>query len=590
MNQQTFIHNYIEDTTPEFNEALFTRDINKIIKGIEDIIFSIERNVGNTTIKVMKFEHISDYNEIWKTLHDYEEVQVARRRKSSNTKSLQENRYDYIDLNESEIELLKVYYYIRGPHKNTDGSVVIQDEIFPVLIDIPAVVNKFYHKFNGSLYSCMNQVVDASTYNTSTSSNSKHYISLKTSFQNVRIFRNVHPITTVDGESIYCVTYVNNTFNKYIPIIQFILAKYGLYGMLQFMGLYGNIISFSRVPGEKIYADEYEFKAKKAEIYYHVPKDMFNKFHVIQHIIYVFMTVPNKNTKFEDIFETRWWTYMLGDLFNSSMDPYEKGMNILFSADFIYDLPTKDDIHLPEEYKHDIFCIFRWILWEYNNLRQKDNLNILTKKIKSEEYMRNKYCAKLRYNMYRLSDMSKDVTIEEIKKCLDIPHDYIIKELSRKDPLIQFRSIVSDLDSYLPAKFTYKGDAGIQTISKHYKLIHPTNMGILDPDSSSPSDPGATGMIVPMVKLYEGNYFSNFQEPLTFENEYAEMYNKFKEANGLAEAYNMQERLLNDKRINKEKILEAERKAEEVRQLVRTTGIPEYNGLPLEGSGRIQYV
>lgn len=590
MNQQMFIHDYIEETTPKFNESLFVRDVNKIVKGIEDIIFSIERDVGNTAIKVMRFEHISDYDEIWKTLHEYEEIQVARRRKSANTKSLQENRYDYIDLNESAIELLKVYYYIRGPHKNSDGSVVIQEEIFPVLIDIPAVVNKFYHKFNGSLYSCMNQVVDASTYNTSTSSNSKHYISLKTSFQNVRIFRNVNPITTVDGESIYCVTYVNNTFNKYIPIIQFILAKYGLYGTLQFMGLYGNIISFSRVPGEKVYEDEYEFKAKRAEIYYHVPKDMFNKFHFIQHIIYVLMTVPNKNTKFEDIFETRWWTYMLGDLFNSSMDPYEKGMNILFSADFIYDLPTKDDIHLPEEYKHDIFCIFRWILWEYNNLRKKDNLNIRTKKIKSEEYIRNKYCAKLRYNMYRLSDMSKDVTIEEIKKCLNIPHDYIIKELSKKDPLIQFRSIVCDLDSYLPAKFTYKGDAGIQTISKHYKLIHPTNMGILDPDSSSPSDPGATGMIVPMVKLYEGNYFSNFQEPLTFENEYAEMYNKFKEANGLAEAYNMQERLLNDKRINKEQILEAERRAEEARQLVRTTGIPEYNGLPLEESGRIQYV
>jgi len=590
MNQQTFIHNYIEDTTPKFNQDLFTRDVKKIIKGIEDIIFSIERDIGNTTIKVMKFEHISDYNEIWQTLHDYEEIQVARRRKSSNTKSLQENRYDYIDLNESEIELLKVYYYIRGPHKNDDGSVVIKDEIFTVLIDIPSVINKFYYKFNGSLYSCMNQVVDASTYNTSTSSNNKHYISLKTSFQNVRIFRNVHPITTVDGESVYCVTYVNNTFNKYIPIIQFILAKYGLYGMLQFMGLYGNIISFSRVPGEKVYVDEYEFKAKKAEIYYHVPKDMFNKFHVIQHIIYVLITVPVKNTNFENIFETKWWTYMLGDLFNSSMDPYEKGMNILFSADFIYDLPTKNDIHLPEEYKHDIFCIFRWILWEYNNLRLKDNLNIRTKKIKSEEYMRNKYCAKLRANMYRLSDMSKDVTIEGIKKCLDIPHDYIIKELSKKDPLIQFRSIVSDLDSYLPAKFTYKGDAGIQTISKQYKLIHPTNLGILDPDSSSPSDPGATGMIVPMVKLYEGNYFSDFQEPLTFENEYAEMYNKFKEANGLAEAYNMQERLLNDKRINKEKILEAERKAEEMRQLVRTTGIPEYNGLPLEGSGRIQYV
>ena len=589
MDQQSFIHNYIEETTPQFNKTLFTRDINKIIKGIEDIIFSIERE-GNATIKVMKFEHISDYDKIWQTLHDYEEIQVARRRKSSNTKSLQENQYNYINLNESYIELLKVYYYIRGPHKNADGSKVMQHEIFPVLIDIPAVVNKFYHYINGNLYSSMFQVVDASTYNTSTSSNTKHYISLKTSFQNVRVFRNVNSITTTDGEPIYCVTYVNNTFNKYIPIIQFILAKYGLYGTLKFMGIYGNTISFSRIPGEKVYEDEYEFKAKRTEIYYHVPKALFNKFHVIQHIIYVLVTVPTKNTKFEDIFGERYWIYMLGDIFNSSMDPYEKGSSILFSADLIYDLPTKEDIHLPEEYKHDIFHILRWILWEYNNLRLKDNLNIRTKKIKSEEYIRNKYGAKLRSNMYRLSDMSKDVTIEEIKKCLDIPHDYIIKELSKKDPLIQFRSIVTDLDSFLPAKFTYKGDAGIQTISKSYKLIHPTNMGILDPDSSSPSDPGATGMIVPMVKLYENNYFSDFQEPLTFEDEYAKLYNDFKHDNGLAEAYNMQERLLNDKSISKEKILEAEKIAEMSRQMVRTTGIPEYNGLPLEGSGRVQYV
>ena len=162
MDQQSFIHNYIEETTPQFNKTLFTRDINKIIKGIEDIIFSIERE-GNATIKVMKFEHISDYDKIWQTLHDYEEIQVARRRKSSNTKSLQENQYNYINLNESYIELLKVYYYIRGPHKNADGSKVMQHEIFPVLIDIPAVVNKFYHYINGNLYSSMFQVVDAST-------------------------------------------------------------------------------------------------------------------------------------------------------------------------------------------------------------------------------------------------------------------------------------------------------------------------------------------------------------------------------------------------------------------------------------------
>ena len=588
MKQQEFIHQYIEETTEKFNEKLFTRSDDKIIDNLENIILSCERD-GLIKIKVLKFIVIDNYIEIHNYLRDLRDAELSKKGSGKN-KGLKINQYQYIDMKDSDIKLLIVRYYIA-----TKG----EEDIIEVPIAVPRVVDKFYFRLNGCYYSSMYQIVDASTYNTSTSkSSNKHYITLKTIFQPIRVFRNINTLNAIDVGPVQCSTFDNNTFKKSVPVIQYLLAKYGFYKTIKFLGVYDSIyLTDLNGAKDKAFQNEYVFKSKRnSNIYIHVDAELFEKVLVLQHLVYVLYITPTKNDTYSDIFTDLYWVNALGILFNSSISTLEKGGNILNSLELIYDIPTKEEIQLPEEYKHDIYHILRWILWEYNNLRTKDNLNILTKKIKSEDYIGSMYAAKISRNIYRLSDKAKDADLKMIRSHLTTPVMHILNNMIR-DQLITFRGISSDMDSLLANKFTYKGASGIKTISSAYKLIHPSNIGILDPDSSSPSDPGVSGTIVPMVTLYPNNYFSDFQEPLTFEKDYAALHTLQKEANGMIEVFDLREKLLHDKTISDAQKIAAAKEAESIRNIIKTVGLPEYvdehgqaHGLPLEGSGTIQYV
>ena len=577
MNQRQFIHNYIEKTVPQYNQEVFTRSDDKIIESLENTILSCQRD-GHAVIKVKKFTVIEDYFEVRKRLREHQDFLLAK--PSSRAKGPQDNRYQYIDLKESDVKLLIVTYFIAAK----DGQ-----ETIDVLIAVPRVVDKFYFRLNGSMYSAMYQIVDASTYNTSSANSNKHFITLKCQFQPIRIFRNFFNLKTTAGEEVQCCTYDNNTFKKSIPVMLYMFAKFGYYNALKFMGCYGSVYISDTDPQNP---NIYTFKAKKNnEVYINCPKMMFDRNQVVQHVVYTLLAVSKTVPDYRVMFSNEFWLIALGLAFNNQTDPALKGTNILSSLEFVYDIQTKNEIHLPEEYKHDSYCILRWMLWEYNNLRIKNNLNILTKKLNCSEYIASIYAAKLSRSIYRLSDNGKDADLSKIKKAIITNPMYLITEMGR-DSLINFRGMVTDMDSLLAMKFTYKGESGIKTISNKYKLIHPSNLGILDPDASSPSDPGTSGSIVPMVKLYNGNYFSEFQEPITWEKEYANMVNRYNESRGLIEVIDSQAKVAADKATYDQYMIQQAQATQKAYDTLKSG--QELNmcleGLPLEGSGTIQYI
>ena len=108
---------------------------------------------------------------------------------------------------------------------------------------------------------------------------------------------------------------------------------------------------------------------------------------------------------------------------------------------------------------------------------------------------------------------------------------YLINEIT-KSSLINFRDMMTDNDSYLAIKYTYKGVSGIgesgsSAIPDIYKYIHVTNLGIVDLDSSSPSDPGVSGCLVPLIILYDNDYFTDFQEPCTWREELTKLRDEY---------------------------------------------------------------
>ena len=233
------------------------------------------------------------------------------------------------------------------------------------------------------------------------------------------------------------------------------------------------------------------------------------------------------------MFSKNYWIKSIGSEFTTKdFDSiYEKGYNILYSLEFIYDKITMNDLKLDNEDKSDIYRVLRWMMYEFNALRQKDNLDISTKKVRWAEYIASYYASKLATGIYRISDKGDKADLATVRKVLQISPMYLINSIS-KCQLVNYKDCVNDLDSITALKYTYKGVSGIgekaNAISNAYRSIHPSHLGRVDIDSSSNSDPGISGTLCPLTTLYD-KHFIEYEEPSTWESDLAkvvDIYNK----------------------------------------------------------------
>lgn len=579
MNQLEFVHKFADKISVKFNPDLFTRSDDKIVEQLEKIILSCQMD-GLYTIRVRGFDVIDDYVKVNEMLRAYYE---EPNKKSSRRKRMDEdNRYNFIDLKSSDIKLLIVHYYIaiKGEEENCD-----------VMIALPKVVRKFYFYLNGNYYLPMYQIVDASTYNNSTSKSSKnHRITLKTNFPPINIFRHNYELSTVKGEPVKIVEYDCNVFSKTVPTALFIFAKYGLIQGLIELGV-DKIFYISDEPEFVENENWYTFHPKRnPNIYISVPKIMCDGNAIVQHVVYTLCACIDADVTYASLFNRETWIMKLGASFNSA-NRLAKGYNILTSIESIFDINVQEQLHLPWSDKKDIYAILRWMIREYTSLRQKDTLDVTKKKIRCAEYMAATYAFKLNKNIYRLSNNGNRNDLRSIKKVIYIQPMYLINQLS-KGPLLTFRNIVTDMDSFAALKFTYKGISGVgektNKIPLPFKLLDISNIGIIDPDASSASDPGVTGSLLPTLRPYEYGYLTDEPECKTWEAEYDALYEKYKEITGLKEIVEFESNVLeNEEAARKVALL---RLTTEMATKINSTladSILENQEIPLEGSGHV---
>mgnify|MGYP003293160422 CR=1 FL=1 len=108
-----------------------------------------------------------------------------------------------------------------------------------------------------------------------------------------------------------------------------------------------------------------------------------------------------------------------------------------------------------------------------------------------------------------------------------------------KCKLINYRNMVNDMDALTALKFTYKGIAGLgennsNSIPDIYRHVNVSHIGRVDMDSSSATDPGVTGTICPLTKLYDGS-FSDFDEPNSWEDGFEKLMTDYKKIVGMQE-------------------------------------------------------
>ena len=236
LDQAQFMRQFNETHREDFNPQLFQRDNDEIIQAIRDEVESCQRD-KYYTLKLLSFTPIYDYEEIYNTLRNHEE-----KRRKKNDKS--DNIYDFINIRDTDMCLIKIEWLVRhnGVERIEENGktreVVNPEQVLEVLIAVPRFTRKYYFRLSGNYYSTIFQIVDGSTYNNSTASQSKvDTVTMKTMFMPIRIFRSFNenmvdmntnlPVKTIEYQSII--------FNNVVNVIYYILAAYGLYGTFQFL-------------------------------------------------------------------------------------------------------------------------------------------------------------------------------------------------------------------------------------------------------------------------------------------------------------------------------------------------------------------
>jgi hypothetical protein len=581
MDQAQIIANYNREKRPKFNPDLFMRSEDDIIEELKKVILSCQRNKF-FTIKVMGFRVVEGYKQIHDILYEHEE-KILKKTKDKNKKK--ENQYDYINLRDSDIKLLLVDYYIK---------IKDQEEYLTVIIAVPRIVDKYYFRISGNVYSAIYQIVDASTYNNSTSNSKKPSVTLKTMFMPIRLYKitsgtgNIANLRTTKKESLKCTLFQSRIFNKSLPVFKYILAKYGYYGTLDFFNL-----KYIYITKDSIDSDDYYSFCKNDNIFLNIPKMIFDNDQAVQSLVYTILKSINKSVSYEEIFTNEFWIKSLGGEFNNFS--IEKGLSILDSLESIYDITTKENLHLPVEAKQDVYAILRWMIVEFTALRLKDNVDISTKKIRFAEYIASMYASRLSSTIYKISDLGNRADIVSIKKRIVTNPMELIKLIS-KCMLINYRNNVNDLDCINAIKYTYKGIAGIgekvNAIPDIYRFIDVSHLGRVDLDASSATDPGVTGVLCPLGKIYDGGYFSEFEEPNSWDREFSKLLANYKALTGLKEVISFKKELGLD--VVDNEIEEIQESIEIVKTLIKPIrhivddDIVEH-ALPLEVSGSLYY-
>ena len=524
MNQAQFMRQFNESHREQFNPKLFERDNQDMIDVIHKILLSCEAD-KYYTLKLIKFDVITNYEEIYNTLRAHEE---SRRRKNSKA----ENTYDFINIKDTDIILIKAVWFIKHNGieriETDEGTKEVLDpqKNLEVLIALPRYVKKYYFRLSGNYYNTTYQIVDGSTYNNANARQSKvDTNTMKTNFSPIRIFRSFRDMTDLNSKEVVRMTEYNSIiFKNTVNAYHYLLAFLGLYGLSQFLE-----INCVHVTTTQFNDPEY-YCFKRHNLYISIPKLCYPDPMVQAYVTALFLGI-NKDTTINDLFDIRYWLINLGAAFKNAS--VEKGLFQLDSIDSIYDLLTKEQLHLPEEDKEDIYCIFRWMLREFSNIRLKENVDVRTKRVRIADYIGQLYATNLNRGIHRISDLGKKVTLKKIEQAIYTQPFYILHNVSSPvmTNLVSYRDLVNDNDATAALKYTYKGISGLgedgSSIQPMYRYVDPSHIGILDLDSSSVSDPGMSGMICPMADVF-GTSFSEYEEPNTWKEQYGNLQKEWK--------------------------------------------------------------
>ena len=369
------------------------------------------------------------------------------------------------------------------------------------------------------------QLVEKSTYTTGSSNVLKSLMPLSVK----RVIREIQDVT---GEKYTCPMYNTFIFKRELPILAFVAANGLEYGLQQLMAVPAIQFVDSIPDGatEDMNGTFMYFQISSGKVYIRAYRELFMKYQYIQSIVAGLMEILSSRFSLSQINNT--------EAFIKKLAPnakYDKGRDYLVLFNRLLDITTKKIMKLNEFHTEDVYTILRWIMMEFNEIREKDNQSLDNKRIRCNEYISQLLTYEFSNKLNRVVSMGSKATIEDMCDMFKFPGNILIQKM-HSSGVLRFDEQINDMTFFTKFKWTSKGPNSLgrknsNNISSKYRSVHPSMIGRFDLVVCGNSDPGTSGILSPFVKM-NGSYFDPKDEPDDFIFDFIQSCNKVFEEDG----------------------------------------------------------
>lgn len=492
------------------NTGLMNRDYEKNLEDyVIDCFKSIELVLDN--IKMTDYTFTIDVDEI--DMSDYERSRRSAN-KGKNKKPQEQEKIAFIKksmVGELSMNFLvtlteKEKALIRADEKLCKKRAENIDEDFNLRFNVkllvPIVDDRGRYLINGVLFNRLYQLTEASTYITPAT------VVLK-SIMPIMVKRGKYTAEALDGTSYTLHSYKVLMFKSFMNVLYFYLATKGWEQTLQFLYL-SEYLSLE-------FFDEEEPKFDPRFTYFKInaglaikvdKRFLVNKY--IQSMIGTILdAIGNNRYTYDQIMDKNTWVKRIGTTRKKVNDEVmlELGNRYLLLFNRMYDLTIKDALQLTNHNKKDIYAIIRWIIQNYDDLRAKDNLDYMNKRLRGNEQYGSLLNEHVSGKIKKLISVVSDTGEKIINKYKNFFCYYGRELISRmhSSGLIRNEDIVNDMDMFARLRFTRKGPNALgnknsRNVSSSQRAIHPSEIGIDSLCTCSASDPGLTNYVNPLCE------------------------------------------------------------------------------------------
>lgn len=322
---------------------------------------------------------------------------------------------------------------------------------------------------------------------------------------------------------------------KFINPMMIFAAKMGMKRAIQFFDM-DNVIELVDAIDEDL-LEVYTYFPMD-QVYIRVPTVLMENYEMVRNVVCMLVYCANRDFPVSwDLLENReYWICRIGyigSVKNKNILSFrDKGYTTLHMIERLYDSISEKNLRLPQVYKQNVYYILYWMIMNFNTLKARNNMDMANKRIRRNEYIVMATLGKkVSENINKLIEKkskSKMNTMDTLLELFNFPSDIILSGMKNMTDVVKADDIVNDMTFLQEMAYSFKGPNSLgenssKMISAKYRYIHPSQLGILDLNVSSNSDPGMSGSFVPFVKLYDGFFFNPNPDPCDAE------YNGLKE-------------------------------------------------------------